>query len=196
MTSRAESSAATRSALLQAASELLDEGGPDAVTLREVGARAGVSRGAPYGHFADKEDLLAVLAIDSWRGMAHQLRQVAGESGLSPRGRLRRALSLTLGLARGRPHLYALMFVAPSREPQRLIDAAAEAQDEFLGIVAGIIGPRNARPRGALLLSSTHGIAGMELAGQLSHEKWATTSEQLLDVLIDLVGGEEHPASR
>jgi len=33
-----------RRALLDAAAELLDAGGPEAVTLREVGARAGVSR--------------------------------------------------------------------------------------------------------------------------------------------------------
>ena len=47
MTSRLESAAKTRRALLDAAAELLDEGGPEAVTLREVGSRAGVSRAAP-----------------------------------------------------------------------------------------------------------------------------------------------------
>ena len=51
--SRVESAAATRRALLDDAAALLDSGGPDAVTLREVGARAGVSRGAPYRHFAE-----------------------------------------------------------------------------------------------------------------------------------------------
>jgi AcrR family transcriptional regulator len=54
MNSRAETAAATRKALLTAAGELLDEDGPDAVTLRAVGAHAGVSRGAPYGHFERK----------------------------------------------------------------------------------------------------------------------------------------------
>ena len=44
MTSRLESAAKTRRALLDAAAELLDAGGPEAVTLREVGSRAGVSR--------------------------------------------------------------------------------------------------------------------------------------------------------
>ncbi len=37
-----------------AAADLLEEGGPDAVTLRAVGARAGVSRSAPYRHFTGK----------------------------------------------------------------------------------------------------------------------------------------------
>ena len=43
---RIDSAAATRRALLDDAAELLDSGGPAAVTLREVGARAGVSLGA------------------------------------------------------------------------------------------------------------------------------------------------------
>ena len=45
----------TRSALLGAAAGLLEERGIEAVTLRAVGERAGVSRQAPYKHFADKE---------------------------------------------------------------------------------------------------------------------------------------------
>jgi AcrR family transcriptional regulator len=37
----------TRELLLSAATELLDAGGPEAVTLREVGRRSGVSHNAP-----------------------------------------------------------------------------------------------------------------------------------------------------
>ena len=61
---RKESAAATRGALIDQAAQLLDGGGLEAVTLREVGARAGVSRGAPYRHFADKEGLLTAVAAD------------------------------------------------------------------------------------------------------------------------------------
>lgn len=66
MVSRSESTAATRRALLAAARELLNEGGPQKVTLREVGARAELSRGAPYRHFADKESLLSAVGAESW----------------------------------------------------------------------------------------------------------------------------------
>ena len=51
----------TRAALLGAAAGLLEGHGLEAVTLRAVGERAGVSRQAPYKHFADKEALLSVL---------------------------------------------------------------------------------------------------------------------------------------
>ncbi|MFJ3881344.1 TetR/AcrR family transcriptional regulator [Streptomyces sp. NPDC090077] len=47
-----------RSALLEAALELAREGGPDAVSLREVTRRAGVSPNAAYRHFADRGALV------------------------------------------------------------------------------------------------------------------------------------------
>src|ERR1700677_3914321 len=57
----------TRDALVDAAVQLLDEGGPEAVTLREVGHRAGVSHNAPYKHFTGKEALLAAVAARELR---------------------------------------------------------------------------------------------------------------------------------
>ena len=65
VTTRSESAAATRHSLIDAAGVLLDLGGVEAVTLREVGARSGVSRSAAYRHFADKESLLTVLATNA-----------------------------------------------------------------------------------------------------------------------------------
>lgn len=187
MSTRAETSAATRRALLEAAAGLLDEGGTEAVTLRAVGARAGVSRGAPYGHFADKEDLLAAVAIQRWVEMTNDLERLRATTDLTERERLREALRMTLSLARDRPRLYALMFVAPSRNPEILIGAASGSQDAFLAIVADVVGTARARRSGALLMSSTHGIASMELSGQLGQAKWGTTGDELLDVLIDLI---------
>ncbi|WP_314173998.1 TetR/AcrR family transcriptional regulator [Streptomyces winkii] len=51
-------------ALTAAALELLDERGPEQVTVREVARRAGVSPGAPFRHFADRQALLTAVAGD------------------------------------------------------------------------------------------------------------------------------------
>ncbi len=188
MASRAESAAATRSALLTAAAGLLDEGGLDAVTLRAVGARAGVSRGAPYGHFADKEDLLCALAVAQWVDLTRDLESLQADARLSARERLSQALLLMLGVARHRPHVYGLMFTTPSRDPELLIDAASRSQDIFLAIVADVVGRQEARRTGALLMSTAHGIAGMERSGQLSPAKWGATGDELVQILIDSLG--------
>lgn len=188
MTTRAESAAATARTLLKAASALLDEGGVDAVTLRAVGAKAGVSRGAPYGHFADKEALLATLAIGAWTQLAGELERIHSDRSPSNQERLAQAVLAFLGLARERPYLYGLMFTAPSRNPQALIAAASEAQDVFLAIVGEVVGHEDARRIGALLMTTAHGIAGMESSGQLGESKWGTSGDGIVEELIALIG--------
>lgn len=49
-------------ALVAHAVELLDEGGAEAVTVREVARRAGVSPSAPFRHFPDRAALLSAVA--------------------------------------------------------------------------------------------------------------------------------------
>lgn len=183
MISRLESAAGTRRALLDAAAELLDAGGPEAVTLREVGSRAGVSRNAPYRHFADKERLLTAVAVESWDRVTAAL-QAIGATQAAPPARLRRALLAVVELGRERPHLYLLMFSTPDSDPEAVARAASRAQDEFLSIVAAVVGQADARHYGALLFTSAHGIAGTVLSGQLTREKWGTTAEDLIATLV------------
>lgn len=185
MVSRAESAAATRAALVDAAATLLAQGGPDAVTLRGVGELAGVSRGAPYGHFDSKETLLAALATAQWDALADQLRDIRASTP-APRDQLASTLRAWLQFARAQPHLYAQMFVAPS-DPTALLAAAARAQDAFLAIVGDAVGEHDSRRTGAVLLAATHGIAGLERAGQFGTDKWAATADELIDVLIERV---------
>jgi AcrR family transcriptional regulator len=56
-----------RSALERAALELVAEKGPHGFSLNEASRRAGVSVAAPYKHFADREALLASLAVAGYR---------------------------------------------------------------------------------------------------------------------------------
>lgn len=187
MVTRSETSAATRRALLDAAGALLDTGGPEAVTLREVGARAGVSRSAPYRHFADKESLLTVVATEAWSEVGDALEVLACSSDASPEKALRRALVSLVTIGRSRPHLYRLMFTTPAGDPTAAVRAAERAQDLFLEIVSAVVGPNQARQYGGLLLTSAHGITGLELSGHLVWDKWHSTAEDLVDLLIDLL---------
>jgi AcrR family transcriptional regulator len=50
-----------REALIRSGLKLIEDQGVRALTLREIGARTGVSRTAAYRHFADKDDLLAAI---------------------------------------------------------------------------------------------------------------------------------------
>jgi AcrR family transcriptional regulator len=51
-----------REALIEATLQLLEEGGPERVTVREAGKRLGVSSGAPFRHFPTRMALLTAVA--------------------------------------------------------------------------------------------------------------------------------------
>ena len=51
-----------REALIDAAVRLVEEGGPDNVSVREAAKRVGVSPGAPFRHFKNKTALMTAVA--------------------------------------------------------------------------------------------------------------------------------------
>jgi len=56
-----------RRVLVDAAFELVGEGGAEAVSVREAARRAGVSPGAPFRHFASRNALMAAVAEEAQR---------------------------------------------------------------------------------------------------------------------------------
>ena len=183
---RSETAAATRRSLLDAAGALLDTGGPDAVTLREVGARAGVSRSAPYRHFANKETLLTAIATNGLNQLGDTLERLATE-GDPPEHALRAALHSLLAIGRARPHLYRLMFTTPAGDPTAAVRAAERTQDLFLELVGRIVGAQRARHYGALLLTTAHGATSFESSGHFVWDKWQTNAEGIIDTMIALL---------
>jgi len=65
----------TRTRLIEAAIAVIREKGYDRATLEEVARRAGMTRGAIYNNFADKEDLLLAAAVTRWKPVAPPLRK-------------------------------------------------------------------------------------------------------------------------
>lgn len=185
--SRTESAAATRRALLDDAADLLDGGGPGAVTLREVGARAGVSRGAPYRHFDNKESLLTAVAAEGWERVGDEMHALRMSADIPPADRLRAALLILVTLNRRQPYLYQLMFSTPTGEPTAVVRAAQRGCDEFGAIVAAVVGEQDAERVSAVLLTGAHGAAGLESSGLLRTDKWDTDAEQLVDTFIATV---------
>ena len=54
------------SALLDAASELLEQEGPDALSVRRIAAAAGVAPMGVYNHFASKFGIIDALFMDGF----------------------------------------------------------------------------------------------------------------------------------
>ena len=62
-----------KSALIEAASVILETRGADALTLREAARRAGVSEAAPYRHFADKAALIEAVIGESLDALQEEI---------------------------------------------------------------------------------------------------------------------------
>jgi AcrR family transcriptional regulator len=69
--------ARTRAKLIEAAAQVIGEKGYERASLEEVAARAGMTRGAIYGNFESKEELLLAFVESRWKQPTPQLRKGA-----------------------------------------------------------------------------------------------------------------------
>lgn len=100
-----------REALLAAALEILSRDGIDNLSLRKVAQQAGVSATAPYSHFRDKSELLAVLAAQGFEHLADSMeREVAGADDAASRGGLVALARGYVDFATRHPARFQLMF--------------------------------------------------------------------------------------
>ena len=69
-----------RRVLVEAALKLAKEGGPQAVSVREAARRAGVSAGAPFRHFADRDALMMAVAEEAQRRFRSEIEAALAET--------------------------------------------------------------------------------------------------------------------
>jgi AcrR family transcriptional regulator len=179
----------TRDALVAAAADLMDEGGLEAVTLREVGRRAGVSHNAPYKHFADKEALLAAVAARELAGRATAMAETTTRN-LPPGAAVQVAMRGYIAWALAYPVRFKLVYGAWSKSSAELSAAADAARS---GLVDAVASAQRAErlPAGdperltALLLALVHGAVDLALSGHLSRQgKGRASPDDLLDDLF------------
>ena len=130
----------TRDALIEAASALVGEKGFERTSLEDVARRAGMSRGAIYGNFRDRDALFLAVAERHWQPVAPPFRE-----GASLQANLRilgEAVAAEAAARRGRAvgalsfQLYALTHAA-MRERLRVENARiyAWAEEQLLHFV-------------------------------------------------------------
>src|SRR5215467_12396091 len=64
----------TRAKLLEAARALIREKGHEQITLEEIAQRAGMTTGAIYGNFKNREDLFIALGRAYWPPIAPRVK--------------------------------------------------------------------------------------------------------------------------
>lgn len=114
-----------RAQLIEATRRLVEEKGPDNLSVSEASRLAGVSSGAPYKHFKDKDDLLRAVASE---GMGRQQVQMVEALAPLPARSLERISAMGrvyITFAQNEPAVFRLMFGLSDRHAG---DAALVAQ--------------------------------------------------------------------
>jgi AcrR family transcriptional regulator len=131
-----------REALLDAARDLLAEShDADALSVRAVTARAGVSPTAMYLHFADKEELTSEVKERCFDELGAALRE-AQHANEGDQAAQMRAMGLAyLRFARERPGVYAILFQTriPQKRAERLSPEDIGRGDEVFRILVSAV---------------------------------------------------------
>ena len=153
--------------LTRAAGKILEKEGVEALSLRQIARRAGVSHNAPYRHFSDREALLAALAVEGFERLGAAQRKAAESGGLRAMG------EAYVQFALQNPQRFRLMFggrIVIARH-ERLREVAART---FAGL-SGALSTRVPEAQGARDASIAawalvHGLAQLLLGGRIAAE--------------------------
>lgn len=154
-----------RNAMLAKALELVDEHGPDGVSLREVARRVGVNHRAAYRHFEDKRALTAAIAEQGYLALAVALEvSWAKSEKKSPRARVMALMDAYLGFALESPARYRITFGRRVNEDGSFPVLEAIAERGYMVLLRALAALREApasreqiRDMGFSLWSLAHG---------------------------------------
>jgi AcrR family transcriptional regulator len=185
-------------ALIDAALKAVEREGEAAVSLRDLAQSLGVSRAAPYRHFADRDALLAAVAAKGFEAL-NQRYAAALQTPGDGRAKLRAAQAAFFGFAYEKSGLYRLMFesdlLGRSPPPAVLIPPADESYRLLLRAVAGAYpdsGEVEVRRRTLIMMATGHGFLALDRAGRIKPFMiQPMTREEMVDSLIGSAIGME-----
>jgi len=165
-----------RRALLDEALRTIQQDGVDALTLRTIGVRLGVSRTALYRHFTDKRALLSSVATEGFRLLTERLLNAWKAGGIHGFNAMGVAY---IRFAMGNPSHYRVMFGGFVDDGPRDDDLMRESTAAFQALVDAIVALQQegaVRKDDALQLAQfiwavVHGVSMLIIDGQLAHHR-------------------------
>ena len=175
----------------QLALDILRDQGDTAISLRALAKELGVSAPALYRHFADRESLLAALAVTGFEELRDRLLAVDQQV---PRRALIDIGLVYVAFAQDEPNLYRLMFggrVLPKDAHPRLDQASHGAFHVLQDTIdraqqAGYLKPMPLAIMTAAAWSLVHGLAQLTIDGHLpAANAEPMLAEGVLSLLLD-----------
>jgi AcrR family transcriptional regulator len=162
---------ALRRTLIEAAVETISARGVDALNLRELAVRVGVTSGAPYHHFPSREDLLAAIADEGFGRLEADLIAARDGALARPGARLEAMGLAYVRFAAGNPGYFRAMFRGDAQSA-RATEAGPRAfellRDTVLACQASGDAPQgDPAPLTLIAWSTVHGLATLWVDGAL-----------------------------
>jgi AcrR family transcriptional regulator len=159
-----------QASLIEAGLALIAEKGVRALTLREIGAKVGVSRTAAYRHFADKASLLSAIRAAGFEKFAAALEAGRSVSTKDFKARLNGMGVAYVRFAREHTAYFEVMFATPPSGPKPEEKCQAEERafqilEETIveGQTKGILRSGNPHLMACALWSLVHGLSALKL---------------------------------
>lgn len=180
-----------RRTLIDVSVEVIDQHGVDALNLRALATRAGVSSGAPYHHFADRAELLATIAEEGFRRLEAAMISARDAAPAAAGERLAAMGQAYVQFAVTHPGHFRVMFRGDAHAPEASALAAASQQAfQLLSQVieecqrAGVAPSGDPQPLVLTAWSLVHGLATLGVDGAL--RKAGMDPAQLAPVVTQL----------
>lgn len=173
--------------LIEAGVALLREAGTDAISLREIARRAGVSHGAPRRYFPTHQALLGAIAREGYRKLGILITSTIGRPGADPREAVIALARGYVAFARDEPAMYALMFRHDLLRGNQI--GLREASTPLFGMLVDLLkraGVPEPSARAAALWANLHGVAQLWQWGALQVASGATDLTPILAAAIDV----------
>lgn len=186
-----------RQALIEAALEVVERDGYQALSLRELAQQLEVSRGAPYRHFADRDALLTACACEGFRLLIAAHRKNVSDHH-APVARARAVGLAFLNFTASRPGLFVLMFDSgqlnranEENELGALQHLVYEEVCQSLALTKPSLSPTALRTRMITMWSTLYGYARLRQTAllkpyMLEDLDTAELEEQLVAAAFDL----------
>lgn len=140
-----------RNTLLAIATELLAEDGVQALSLRKMAQRAGVSHNAPYMHFPDKDAVLAAIAEEGFRLLAVDVESAISQANDNIRQQLIAASQAYVNFALNHSsHLQVMFRPTDVAKYPHLVEVSQSSLNRLFDLV------KSGQEKGELKSADTH----------------------------------------
>jgi AcrR family transcriptional regulator len=171
-----------RAVLTRAAADAIATGGVNAISFRALARSAGVSSGAPFHHFRDKSELVAIVAAEGFALLHERLRSV--EQRFAPRRRRARRsgalidalIAAYLAFAREERGYYAALFAPEAILEQNIAHVEPGAMGCFAVVTNAVSRERpglsadEAQDIAIAVWACVHGFCALEGPGPLARK--------------------------